>query len=174
EIRGLQVTRLGYDPWKILEPEASGLLRANPAPELIELIVFAAHRPRAVSPRKLTVIALDRAIDPERREERVGGVGHSTAKAGFVRKAPGAAPADASPESKSLKHVIFLFLPRIEAKPPYNFRLVGRVIGQDTFAVECSHPILDNAARNVPVNRGAGAAECCRGGRVEKRRQRSF
>src|SRR5437870_3735217 len=125
-------------------------------------------------PSGLAVVALDRAIDPERGEESVSHIRHGGAKAVLTGKSPATAMGDRSPEGQPLKDVILLLLPGIEAKPPDYFRLVGRIRSQDSLAIECAHPILDAAAGNVPVNRSAGAAVGRSSSRVQERRQRSF
>src|SRR3989441_2395990 len=174
QISGLYVASLCDNPRKICEPQRIGLLRAHPAPELVELIVFSTDTPRAVGPGEFAVIALDRTVDPERRGEIIGGLGYGATEARLIGKAPAAAAADRSPEGESLKQIIFLLFPGIEAKPPNYFRLVGGVIGQDSLAVECCHPVLHHSTVKITADLGARAAVRCRGGRVQKRRQRPF
>src|ERR1700687_4552071 len=173
QISGLHVTGFCHNPGKSHETQSVGRLRAHRAPELVKLIVFRPHRPRAVGPGDFAVIALDRAVDPERGEKGVSGVGYGGAKALLPGKAPAAAPSDRSAKRESLQQIVFL-LPGIEAQPANDFRLVGGVVGQYSLAVKCPHPILHDAAVEVTANHRPRAAERGSCGRVQERRQRPF
>src|SRR4029077_18717554 len=77
-------------------------------------------------------------------------------------------------ESESLKQAIFLLFPRGEAQVADHLGRVGRVVRQNSLAVECAYPVLHRSAGNVAVNFSAWAAECGGSRGVQKRCQRSL
>src|SRR5215472_16543878 len=112
-------------------------------------------------PGAFSVPTLHRAVDGERWNQRERGIRKRGTEALLVGKTTRTPVSNRSAKRKSLEQAVFVLLPRVEAHTPDHFRLVSRIVGQDTLAVECPHPILHDPSGNVSANHGARAAEGC-------------